>query len=263
MPRGQPLEETTAVDVPGFPEILWTVAQRVLGSTQRPEYEVYEEPLSGTLQEYWAEVQIYLNREARDALFRISGRPMPTPRQAIKMAAWEAIAQLRHQLHRMNRRAFRFYPSRATLEGDTFFSSTDQEEDVAVVHLTRYVSAQHDLIGQLVDSLAMARRAVAHFHNLRTQPSSPVGPQSAVVSTSVPAEPLLGIPVVERHAHHMSASTLDYLRLFATYSAVQRAEHRRRGDTTPPNTPTSPAGVQSSADVPLTQPQHIDVNEVD
>ena len=157
MPRGQPYAETTAVDVAGFPEILWTVAQRVLGATQRPEYEVYEEPLSDALHEYWAEVHIYLNREARDALFHISGRRMPTPRLAIKMAAWEAISRLRHQLHRMNRRAFRFHPSRATLEGDTFFANTSQEEDVAVIHLANYVAAQHDLLGQVVDSLAMAR----------------------------------------------------------------------------------------------------------
>ena len=95
------------------------------------------------------------------------------------------------------------------------------------------------------------------------QPTSPVVPQAAVVSTPVSAEPLLGIPIAEGSSYHLSASTLDYLPLFTAYTAALRAEHRRRGAATPPNSPTSEAGGHSSANVPSTRPQHLDLNQVD
>jgi hypothetical protein len=179
------------------------------------------------------------------------------------MAAWEAISRIRHQLHRMNRRAFRFYPSRATLDGETFFASTDQEGDVAVIHLTRYVAAQHDLFVQLVDSLAMARRATAYLHNQHVQPPSPVVPQPAVATTPISSEPLLGIPVAEGSVRQLNNTPLDYFHLFAAYTSALRAEQRRRDGATPPNTPVSPIGVHPSTNAPSTRPATLDLNEVD
>jgi hypothetical protein len=260
MSGNQPFQETTAVELAGFTEILWTIAQRILGSTQRPKYEVYEERTSATLREYWATVHIYLNSEARDALFHFTGRSAPTTSMAIQLAAWEAIARLRHQLRRMNRRPFHFYPSRAALDGDTSFVATHHEEDLAVVHLTRYLAAQHDLFVQALDSLAMARRVIAHLHTHLAPQSAPPSPRSVLDPVSSPEEPLLGIPVVEGNPRRRHADMTDYLGLFASYTATSRAEHRRRRLTSPPN---SPASTRSRANGLQTRPSHLDVNQVD
>ena len=145
MSRHTIYEETTAVGVE-FPDILWNVAHLVLGATQRPEYVVYSEPISTTLRSYWADVHIYQDGAISGVSLDFAGRSMPTPALAIQLAAWEALACLRHRIPAVGeRRAFRFYPSRRILGGETTFASTQEEQDVAVIHLVKYIAALNTL----------------------------------------------------------------------------------------------------------------------
>ena len=51
MPRAEIYDETTAAELAGFTNILCPMAQRALGATQRPEYDVYRERTTETLSE--------------------------------------------------------------------------------------------------------------------------------------------------------------------------------------------------------------------
>ena len=182
---------------------------------------------------------------------------MPTPDMAVQMAAWEPIARLRHLAAGMHRRAFHFYPSCATFGGDTVFTSAHQEEDLAVVHLTRYIVAQENLFSQLVDELAMTRRALTLLSTQNPSRSPSVTSTPVTISE---AQPLPGIPIVANGGVRRSTPTTDYLQLFSTYTETARAEHRRQNPTTPNNTPTSSEDRNIHDEVVLTQPAAPDVN---
>ena len=79
-----------------FPDILWNVAQLVLGATQRPEYVVYIEPTSITMREYWVDIHIYQDSANSGTSLDFAKRSMPTPALAIQFVSWEALACLRH-----------------------------------------------------------------------------------------------------------------------------------------------------------------------
>ena len=73
---------------------------------------------------------------------------MPTLELAIQVAAQDAISCLCHSDLNVQSRAFCFYSSRATPFSNVKFTSPDPEDDEVVIHLTRYVAAQHNLLDQ-------------------------------------------------------------------------------------------------------------------
>ena len=257
MPRHIIHEETTAVGVE-FPDILWNVAHLVLGATQRPEYVVYTEPTP--VREYWADVHIYQDGATPGIALDFAGRAMPTPALAIQFAAWEALSCLRHSIPAMGeRREFRFYPSRSTHGGATVIASTQEEQDVAVIHLTKYIAALNHLFIEVADSLALARRAVTALH-ARTTPRSTTAISTPVVSTGGP--PLLGVPITMGPRRTLPL-TAEHLGLFNTYTATTRADRRRRHTDVPQNTPAPSEDGSPRVEINLTQPAVPDINQVD
>jgi len=259
MPRRTIHEETTAVGVE-FPDILWNVAQRVFQATQRPEYVVYSENTSASMREYWADVHVYQDQANSGTSLDFAGRTMPTPELAIQFAAWEALACLRRVNPTMgNRRAFRYFPSRSTLGGNTIFSSTEEEQDVAIIHLVKYIAALNNLFIRVADVLALTRRAVAVLHN-----------QFAVRSTTVTTTPLphsgetplLGIPI-SVGPRQTTPLTAEHLGLFNTYTVTTRADRRRRHTNVPQNTPAASEDGSPRTEINLTQPAVLDINQVD
>ena len=107
--------ETIATDHAGFSQILWRVVRDVLGSPTLPVYKVYECAASLAGSAYRADVHISPCRWGTKEPYLIHGGIMPTLETAIQVAAWEAIARLRHsEAAAMSQsQAFRLYPSRA------------------------------------------------------------------------------------------------------------------------------------------------------
>lgn len=257
MPRGTLFNETTAADLAGFVDILWTVAQRALRASQRPEYDVYREE-TNRANVYWAEVHVYQDGVNDEATFHFAGRPVPDPDLSMQVAAWEAISRLHEMIPTMNCRAFRFYPRRALGENPSF-ASTQEEQDVAVVHLTRYLVAMTEVFIQLMDILTLTQQATP-----LVQPRS-----RARASTATSAHPsvsgdstIAGIPVAV-DGNPFPALSPEYLRLFSAYAASTRAAHRSRNPLAPRSTPAPSENGDIRGETPATPLPSPDVNQVD
>jgi hypothetical protein len=88
---------------------------------------------------------------------------MPTPEQAIHMAAWEAISHIHHLVQLMQQKhVFNFLPTRPCASQDVVMTDTDKENDTAVVHLVQYITASETLIHNLVEQIHATRIVLAH-----------------------------------------------------------------------------------------------------
>ena len=259
MPCSTLVDETTAAELFGFISILWVVAQRALGATQRPEYDVYQEESTGRVSVYWAKVHVYQGGRAGQIVsHRYTGKPMPTPSLAIQIAAWEAIVCLRHSDPGMDCRAFRYYPN-GTTAAEAVFACPLHERDVAVVHLTQYLAAQHEMILQLSESLTMSRRTLSLLH---TQLFSHGTVTTFVGAPITEEQPLLGILVSEPDTSRRT-STLDFFCLFDAYAPTRSPVQRRRSTVTPWNTPVSSEHGSPRLAAISTRSPSIDVDHVD
>ena len=252
MSRRTIYQETTAVGMK-FPDILWNVAQRVFGADQRPEYVIHVQSTSSTMRDFWADVHVYRSSTNPGISLDFAGRPMPTPTLAIQCAAWEALASLRHLIPEMgSRRAFRYYPSRPIIGGVTTIDSTQEEQDVAVIHLVRYIAALNDLFTQVVDTLALTRHAVSHAQAIAR--STP-----ATLTPSLPSgeSPLPGIPVRPRRPPTWTA---DHSDLLNSLLPAARPEPRRRHSHVPRNSPATSEEGSPRAEVNSTPAVLPDIN---
>ena len=187
-------QATTAEEYPGFPAILWTIARRILGATRRPQYDIHLERSTDAEPEYWASVRVYSSDDTPPELYLFIGKPMPTLEMAIQVAAQDAISCLCHPDSSVQSRAFRFYPSRATPISNIQFTTPDPEDDEAVIHLTRYVAAQHNLLVQALRFWDQTRMDSARPHSLPPASSSS---KTTEYSANIQEQPLPEEPVVE------------------------------------------------------------------
>ena len=150
--------ETIAADHAGFPPILWRVVRDVLGSPTLPMYKVFECAPSPAGSTFRVDVHISPWRRGTKQPYLVHGGIMPTRETAIQVAAWEAIARLRHSEAVMSRNAaFRPYPSRPAEGAELIHNLNPKETHPAIPSLLSYVSAVTLLSRSLAQELMRTR----------------------------------------------------------------------------------------------------------
>ena len=134
-------EETRATTVPSFPKLLWEAVIR-MGGIERPEYIVFQDTPTATRQEYWAKVAVFNVQGSGSQHLMFTGLSSRSPYQAIQLAAYAALTQMRHELDDMKRlRATKFFPRHAIRQAYREYATTSAENDPALVQMMSFIEA--------------------------------------------------------------------------------------------------------------------------
>ena len=197
------LEETCALDLSGMVEVLRRMISLIFPTSVHPRYTLYRQQVTTTRVEYWADIQLLglLPGEKRPNLFK--GRSMATPALAFQMAAWETIPRIRH-LYAPNSScpALFFFPSHPNNGTATRIELALQERDPALGPLMHLFASQYNLFYEIIDELAITRRALACLHNpsepdinnslsLAVSDISPTPAEEVAMVLDAPLHPLL------------------------------------------------------------------------
>ena len=103
-------ETRVFMNVPeGFVKLLVSITKLAIKPATRPEFTLYQHKLNDDVSMHQAMVQ-FKGGPFASCHFRFVGRAMPTERQAMQIAAREAIARLRDILPMMKTRRYRYLP---------------------------------------------------------------------------------------------------------------------------------------------------------
>ena len=121
----------------GFSRLLSVIVKIVIGQRVRTEYTFYRHKISDSLTMHQASVH-FIGGQPELHRLRFFGRAMPTERQAIQMAAREAIAHLRDTLPAMKTRPYYYLPCHVPYTSHYAFACPIGEEDDALGMLVQY-----------------------------------------------------------------------------------------------------------------------------
>ncbi|KAE8788404.1 hypothetical protein D1007_37589 [Hordeum vulgare] len=187
--------ETTLAEQGGFVAILANLTRRAFAMEEPPEYVVYQEHTSDAIHHLWATVHIYGRSITQEHPHQFTDMTASYEREAIQIAAREAIVQLRHLSPRLNCHSFYYYPSREGYGRPLQVSNRYHEPDPALLHLVCYLRAQEALYDHVTLDLLAAREELARLDPRRRE----VEPNASnpVVMFGIPIELLRSGPAAE------------------------------------------------------------------
>ena len=166
-------EETATPELTGMVDVLRRMIHQLHPPSVYPKYTLFQQRATPTQKEYWADIHLIglAPDDARPCFFQ--GRSMATPALAYQMAAWEAIPRIRHShVPAVGCPALTFFPSRHPTHSTPKFDLAKQERDPAITPLMYLLAAQHSLLCEVLNELAIHRKALSRLHDSIEHPDS-------------------------------------------------------------------------------------------
>ncbi|KAE8776563.1 hypothetical protein D1007_50786 [Hordeum vulgare] len=229
---------------------------------EAPEYVVYQERTSGDIRHFWATIHIYGRSITQERPHRFTGRSNSYEREAIQLAAREAIVQLWHVSPGVNCRSFYYYPSREGYGRPIQVASGDQETIPALLHLVRFVRAQEALYDQVTLDLIAVRAELARLRRREAEQEASnlevLFGRLIELQWSVPAADPSHEPISPEELRHILGISSN-----GTVATAYRNGHPRYPNlVAPPPFPSNRDAVVPAISTSA-RLAHLNVNEVD
>ena len=196
-----PIEFSPTLAPLSFVALLGDMWRSIYPLEDPPHYQVFQFSVGGRIREYVAHVHLSAPIPVGKRTYSFHGGYGANPERVVQLAAMAGVTGLRHQESMVQEnRAYQYYPTIAENPRRIQFPSVNPQDDMAILAMSRYMTAKCLLIPELVRDAIRARRllGVALPQSPPASPT-PLPRPSGVSKSAVPlATPLASSPVRER-----------------------------------------------------------------
>src|SRR5215216_6790944 len=157
-----------------------------------PHYQVFQFSAGGRILEYVAHVHLSAPIPVGKCTYSFHGGYGANPERVVQLAAMAGITGLRQQESLVQEnRAYRYYPTIVENPKRIKFPSINPQDDLAILAMSRYMTAECLLISELVRDAIRARRSLGatlpqYPPSSPTPPPRPSGVSELVVPLTTP-----------------------------------------------------------------------------
>ena len=146
-----------------MPQLLRGIWVHIYPGSPSPRFSVYRDRQPHIPDQYRCVVTLSSGgSDANNVAYTFESAVCTHANQAVQEASWKAITGIRHRDPEMAIfRRYAFYPRFDSPDGEVIFPVCPQEEDPAIVHLSRYTAALHQQYMSVIRILADTRHALA------------------------------------------------------------------------------------------------------